>query len=102
VTIVPPDSLDIAKAELKHSFSKWDLPSKQWPRIPCLWCSYEDPLPRDLSYHMLENHRTELFKNILGIWYKPSEFRYKYEVDQMEIALDKAIELAELQSKKEH
>jgi len=91
-----------AKAKSKHFkyTSKCDLPEKQWPRIKCIWCQYEDPLERDLSYHMLENHRKELWTDILKIQYKPTRrnYRFLYESDQIETALNKAVDIAKNRS----
>ncbi|CAN5517282.1 hypothetical protein BH18THE1_BH18THE1_03420 [soil metagenome] len=87
----------LVATKVKRS-SKWELPEDQWPRIKCIWCNYEDPLPRDLSYHMIEEHRKNLFEDILGIKYRVSKYRYLYEAEQMEIASDKAVEQAKIRS----
>lgn len=45
------------------------------PWIRCLWCSYQDKIERDLSWHFYDRHKYQL---------------YKLEVTQQEIENDRA------------
>jgi hypothetical protein len=79
--------------------SKQDLPL---PWIRCLWCSYADKIERDLEWHFLENHRTQLYRGIIvtSVERKRASrndpFLFMY--NNIEYILEKAVKLSKQKS----
>ena len=65
---------DEAAAKLRNKIKEVGLPA-----IPCIFCSYMDPVEFDLVNHYLERHKPELFK--LPIGKGSMEYRAEYAVN---------------------
>lgn len=64
------------------------------PAIPCIFCSFSEPIEFDVFLHHLERHKPELLK--LPIGKGSMEFRAEYAIDLAKRKLTEACEEEEL------
>ncbi len=58
-SVTPAEDEEAAK--LRNKIKEVGLPA-----VPCIFCSYSDPVEFDLVLHYLERHKPELFKLPIG------------------------------------
>ncbi|MFZ0511949.1 MAG: hypothetical protein WAM14_10110 [Candidatus Nitrosopolaris sp.] len=80
---------EAAAVKLRNKIKEVGLPA-----IPCIFCSYMDPVEFDLVNHYLERHKPELFK--LPIGKGSMEYRAEYAVNLAKQKLMEAYEEEEL------
>ena len=90
------DTNDITTAEDERATVKLRNKIKEvgLPPIPCIFCSFSDPIEFDLVNHHLERHKPELFK--LPIGKGSMEYRAEYAVNLAKRKLTEAYEEEEL------